>query len=433
VLNKNSKYNDRKTYTLSSVTNKNSKYRFRDPDVKYPNHHLNVLEWLQNPKVILDQYQDVFYQYLSDYKSTPEEEIYFLSNDTKNIFSNAKVVKKNSFMAKDKDLYINRGKDSVVLILGDEWSAGDGLIQNGIKIDLANDQDILDYRLQNIYGSKIASFFDSDLYLSTQVYEPNNTDLVFSLPAILEFLQEKNYRTIKVVFQMSSPDRCMFWSQLWHSKLINNRYGRFYEPYNDDEESVIGNYPNSVTPWAYFFWHLGVQRKDILNNTWHIMDYWPYGFFSYEDYFRYYDLCILECFDAFCDQYTNIEPLCFKKNSHWRDNDIDFSSVKIIEKPWLQEILEYHGHNIDLTQCYNDQYINNLKSLFVVSPFEILNTENMMAREKGYLRDMENKKKLIIDTMHSIEDNEHFYKGWPQKHCHSKWAQYIIDRSKWRM
>ena len=72
MLNKNSKYNDRKTYTLSSVTNKNSKYRFRDPDVKYPNHHLNVLEWLQNPKVILDQYQDVFYQCLSDYKSAPE-------------------------------------------------------------------------------------------------------------------------------------------------------------------------------------------------------------------------------------------------------------------------------------------------------------------------------------------------------------------------
>jgi len=430
VLNKNSKYQDRAKFKIKNFSD-NSKYRFRDPDVKYPNKHLNVLEWLQNPKTIIEEYQEVFYQRLYDYKNSPEEKIYFFSNNQNSIFNNATVIKKNSFFLKDPDYYINRGKDSVIVVLGDEWTAGDGMIQSSYQIDLKNNKDIMDTRFENIYASKLASFFDTDLYLSSQFTEPNNTDTLFSLPAILEFLQEKNYRTIKVVFQMDSPDRCLEYSYLWRSNFINNRYGRFYEPYKDGEESVISNYPNSVTPWAYYFWHLGVSRKDILNNTWHIMDYWPHGFFTYQQFFRYYDLCITELFDAFCDYYTNIEPLMFKKNTHWQD--IEFDGVKIIEKPWLKEIFEHKNFNIDLTQCYNDLYCYNLSDIFIVSPFEILTIDNMMARENGYLADVERKKLLIRKTIKEIDDKDYFYNGYPQKDCHSQIAKYIIDRSKWRM
>lgn len=440
MLNKNSKYKNRKTFELSEFSNSESKYRFRDPDVTYPNNHLNVLEWLQNPKTMLDEYHTVFEQEIKDFQFGREQEIFFLSSNKSSICSSAKVVEKNPFMQKNqkniidnyitnKDLYISRGKDSVVVVLGHNWTAGDGLIQKNIQIDLANQVDIMDMRLETIYASQVAQHFDSDLYLSAQVAESNNTDLIFSLPAILEFLQEKNYRTIKVIFEMDSADNCMVYSTLWNKKIINNRYAKFYGPYQD--QKTIANNPNSSTPWAYFFWHMGVKRKDVYNNAWHIMDYWPHGFMTYEDYFRYYDLCILECFDAFCDQYTNVEGLCFKKNTHWQDTE--FSSIKIIEKPWLKEILEYHGHNKDLTVCYNDLYLSDLQHYFIVSPFEVHKLENMLSRENGFLRDAEQKKKLILNILASINDDEHFDKGFPQRYCHKLWARYIIDNADWRM
>ena len=56
-----------------------------------------------------------------------------------------------------------------------------------------------------------------------------------------------------------------------------------------------------------------------------------------------------------------------------------------------------------------------------------------MARENGYLADVERKKLLIRKTIKEIDDKDYFYNGYPQKDCHSQIAKYIIDRSKWRL
>ena len=156
MLNKNSKYKNRHTYSFDTQLNKKSLYRSRDPDVIYPRKYLHTLEWLQNPKVVLEEFYTVYWQEVQDYNNSNENRIYFQSDHSDSILNNSKVVERKSFIPGGKDYYISRGKDSCLIVLGDNWTAGDKLwVDDNLQVDLHKEQDALDFRLENIYLSLI--------------------------------------------------------------------------------------------------------------------------------------------------------------------------------------------------------------------------------------------------------------------------------------
>ncbi len=433
MLNKNSKYKNRHTYSFDTQLNKKSLYRSRDPDVIYPRKYLHTLEWLQNPKVVLEEFYTVYWQEVQDYNNSNENRIYFQSDHSDSILNNSKVVERKSFIPGGKDYYISRGKDSCLIVLGDNWTAGDKLwVDDNLQVDLHKEQDALDFRLENIYGGVVAKNIHSDLYLCAPHKEPGNTDNVFSLIAILDYLQSKRYREINVIFQFNSAEHDMDYSNIWSNKYLTGRYGQWYKTEKvDDTIRTSSNMPTRATPWAYFFWHMGATRTEVYANGWHVMDYWPFGFMKYEEWFQYYDLCILELLDAITDKWLNVNTVVFKRDGYFKE--WEFGQLKIIEKPWLKSILEKQGQNVDLVPAYSDRFIPTLSEIFICNPFKVDHDPLMLLREDGFLQDIITKSKYINNTLAKTNDKNYFADMHPQIDCHNDLAWYLIDKAQWKV
>ena len=433
MLNKNSKYKSRHTYSFETQLNKKSLYRSRDPDVIYPRKYLHTLEWLQNPKTVLEEFYTVYWQENQDYTTAKEHRIYFRSDHNDSILNNSKVLEKNSFIPGGKDYYISRGKDTCTVVMGDGWTAGDKMwVDNKLQIDLENNDDALDFRLENVYGGVLAKNIHSDLYLSAPTNEPSNTDNVFGLIAILDYLQAKKYREINVVFQFNSAEQDMNHSNVWANKYLTGRYGQWYKTEKvEDTIRTSSNLPTRATPWAYFFWHMGARRTEVYANGWHIMDFWPFGFMKYEEWFQYYDLCILELLDAVTDKWINVNTVVFKRDGYFKE--WEFGQLKVIEKPWLKTILEKQGQNIDLVPAYSDDWISTFSELFICNPFKVDHDELMLLREDGFLQDIITKSRYINKALEKTNDKNYFANMHPQIDCHNDLAWYLIDKAKWKV
>ncbi len=434
MLNKNSKYQNRHSWTLDTLLNRESLYRSRDPDVEYPKKYLNTLEWLQNPRTVLEEFYTVYWKEVQDYQNSNERRIYFHSDTKDSILNHSKVVAKKSVLGPNKDYYISRGKDTCTVVLGDGWTAGNKMwINEHTMIDLENNEDALDFRLENNYAGILAKNIHSDLYIRAHHTEPSNTDNLFSLIAILDFLQEKKYREINVVFQFNSAEHDMSHSTVWYNKHLVGRYGQWYKAVTKEDKTIMttSNMPKRTTPWAYFFWHMGAKRHEVYADGWHVMDYWPFGFFKYEEWFKYYDLCILELLDAITDKWLNVNTVVFKRDGYFKE--YEFGQLKIIEKPWLKTILESKGQNLDLVPAYSKEWFGILADLFICNPFHLDNDKLMMLREDGFLQDIATKSEYINKFVSSIQDRDYFSDWHPQKDCHKEMAWYLIDQAKWKI
>ena len=252
MLNKNSKYKNRHSWTFDTVLNRESLYRSRDPDVVYPKKYLNTLEWLQNPRTVLEEFYTVYWKEVQDYRNSNERRIYFHSDTTDSILNHSKVVAKKSVLGPDDDYYISRGKDTCTVVLGDGWTAGDKMwVNENTIIDLKNNEDALDFRLENNYAGILAKNIHSNLYIRAPHTEPSNTDNLFSLVAILDFLQEKKYREINVVFQFNSAEHDMSYSNVWSNRHIVGRYAQWYKAETKgDIIMTSSNMPKRSTAWA---------------------------------------------------------------------------------------------------------------------------------------------------------------------------------------
>lgn len=434
MLNKNSKYNRRRIWKPHHQLNQETRYRFRDPDVVYPKKYLNVLEWLQNPKIILDEFYTSFWQRIQNFQSHPGKKVYFQSQSTNSILNKSDVTERSPFVAHHgKDYYVNRGKDTCMVVLGGDWTSGNKMwVDHELQIDLKDNFDTLDFRLEQSYAGILAKKCNTDLYFASSNDNSNNTDNVFSLIAILDWLQEKNYREIFVVFDFQCAEQDWTYSVVWGDQTLTSRYGKFYKPnLKGAGDRTVSNMPDQSTPWAYYFWHLGAKRDDVLNNGWNYMEQWPYGFFKYEEYFKYYDLCILELLDAITDKWLNVSTTVMKTNHYWKE--FEFGKLKIIEKPWMQTVLEHFGHNLELSPINDDKMLIEIQDLFIVNPLPIQKHQYSMLREERFLQDAVNKKQEVHKILNNIKDKDYFYEGYPQRECHHELAWYLIDKCKWKL
>lgn len=212
--------------------------------------------------------------------------------------------------AKNTELWIYNNKDTCVLVLGESWSYGDRLhdADGGIRVDSKERQDDLSFRLNNIFAGYCAKLLDADLYLCA-VPGCNNTELVFHLPNILNFLSQ-HYNKIKVLFQITSPGRC-FSSPKW------NRSDHYYKNYMSNS---LGAYSQ-------------LENK-----------------FNMKEWASVYELQLINLINSFCDKYSADFFI-------WRNfNKVLNQHSNVLQISWLEQLCKMYSYNLTLPLCNETEW-----------------------------------------------------------------------------
>lgn len=427
------------------MLNPSSKYNKIPVTDFYPtDNHNNIMSWLQNPKIILDEMPHMLEKGFINYFVKTKEEL-FVQDSKSDILSNAHLFIKEGFPDFNKDIHLKRGKDTCVVVLGDEWSYGDELIiDNKKKVSLKENKDQIDQRIEHSFAGHLIRALDSDCYMSYHI-DNSSTTMLFSLYAILLYLENQDYKKIKVVFQMPPVERCSR-SQFWHEEEFMTRSYESTSPRfgNDKDGQVFFTRKNGpengeiYKPWAFFWWHLTARTDIILKNTWNDVYYWPYGIMAYADWFRYYDNCILEIIDAICDRYTNVDHIVWKSKNNFCGDD-EFQK-RVIKTPWLSQILSVNGVDSELPLIYQRTWwVESFSSYWIVNPFLgseslSLDSKEVHPRLKQYQNNfIGNDLKKLNDLNLKLEnlENEYFSHGCPQPLAHKQWAECIVQQAGW--
>jgi len=427
------------------MLNPTSKYKdLPTTDYYPPDNTRNIMEWLQNPKIILDEMPYMVNKKFINYFVKTKEQFY-IKDTSDSVLKNAKLFIKEGYPDFNKDLHIKRDKKICTVIIGDEWSYGDELLIKGKKkVSITDGIDQIDQRITNTIAGNIMEKLDCDCYMSYHK-DNNSTSMLFSLYAILLYLQHHDYKKINVVFQMAPVERCVK-SEFWHEEEFMTRSFESTSPRfgNDEDRQVFftrNNGPENgeiYKPWAFFWWHMTATRDTVIKNTWDDVSYWPYGIMSYSDWFRYYDNCILQIIDAICDQYTNVDHIVWKSKNNFCSDD-EFQQ-RVIKRSWLEQILTASGVDSQLPLIYEKSWwVERFSSYWIVNPFlgyEFVNLESkdvqpiLQQYQNNFIG---NDLKKLSDLTLKLEklENEYFFSGYPQPLAHKQWAEYIVQQAGW--
>lgn len=103
----------------------------------------------------------------------------------------------NSWEARNTEIYVDKGKDTLLVTLGDSWSHG----ENSEEINhIAKRWEVKD-RINIPYGGKLARLLDSDYWTFTCPGQ-SNSGIFAGLYRILNNIPVNRYKSIKVCIQM---------------------------------------------------------------------------------------------------------------------------------------------------------------------------------------------------------------------------------------
>lgn len=271
--------------------------------------------------------------------------------------------------AKNTELWITKQQKNCVVVLGESWSYGDRLhdVDGGLEVESLHGKDHLSFRLNNIFAGHCANLLQSDLYICS-IPGCNNTELVFHLPNILNFLKDK-YQNIKVIFQITSPGRC-FSSPKW-SKNYNKNY-------------------MSVS--------LGVNAS-------------PENTVQLFEYMKSYEKSIIELVKGFCQSY-DAECLI------WRNFNsvLNLDAHNVLPVSWIEYLCNLHQIDIDLPVCNEIEWWNKWAKII---PILKISTDEI------------NQQLDKVKSCYNFLQSTPFCKWHPQITAHWLWAQKILNHSNW--
>ena len=178
--------------------------------------------------------------------------------------------------------FLKRNKNNLLIVTGESWTYGDSL--PGVKAAEAKDD--FNYRLENIFASRLATILDADLLIKA-VPGDNNSNIFLYTNQLLKETKDFNYKNIYVVAQITSP-------------------GRDHYNYLD----------------------LGRDLKEP----------------KFEDWFKLYEKNLIKKYQKLSLTFPNAEFLIWKNFSPFLKEYENKTNFKIVKKCWIEFIDQMHGN-----------------------------------------------------------------------------------------
>lgn len=224
--------------------------------------------------------------------------------------------------AENTEFHLQYGKDSLLLVIGESWTYGEGVkdIATGIQ------QYSLDTQIRYGFGSRLAKGLNTDFY---QYAVPGNSNgnMFKELIRILEYLNNNfSYKKIYICMQMTdqSREQCVLKQDFSDHPL--------YEHYNSNKK------------------------------------------ISFDDWLSKYDEIFLDILEETIKKYSNIDAIVWKNFSSFL-NKKEYNSFKIINRTWIEHSAHINGKKLrnkkfqsigwlqDIQKFYTHRIKFNIKDL----------------------------------------------------------------------
>lgn len=207
-------------------------------------------------------------------------ESYSIFNDTTEITLD--VMPPADQTAHNTGAFLKRNKNNLLIVTGESWTYGDSL--PGVKAAKAKDD--FNYRLENIFASRLATILEADLLIKA-VPGDDNSNILFYTNQLLKETKDFKYKNVYVVAQITSP-------------------GRDHYNYLD----------------------LGSDLKEP----------------EFEDWFKLYEKNMIEKYQNLSLSFPDVKFLIWKNFSPLLNEYKDEKNFKIVKKCWMEFIERMHGH-----------------------------------------------------------------------------------------
>lgn len=210
--------------------------------------------------------------------------------------------------AKNTEYYVKRGKEDVLIIIGESWTYGESLPEVATALQKYN----LTNQLRYTFGSIMANRLDMDLY---QYAVPGNCNFYMfkELERILPHVSTLGYRNIYVCVQMTEPSR----------EMAISYQGLKGHPLDD-------------------LYQFDVKMK-------------------FEDWLVEYDKIFFRQYDEILKPYNNVKAVLWK-NFCSINTDLRFNTFQVVEDSWIRISNRHLGGNIRMPKFYSVGWYDHMQT-----------------------------------------------------------------------
>lgn len=275
-----------------------------------------------------------------------------------------------TWTAENTEIYVQKEKPTLLITLGESWTYGEGTAKVNHR---ENKWDISD-KIELTYSGKVARLLDSDLWTFSC---PGNSisGIVASLVRILDSVEKNKYESIKVLCQLTAPDRDDL-NKLPKDHLLHE----LYEEHKKFDEA---------------------DKVDM------------HGWFV-----KYEEIFLDQIEEAVCRNCElNLDVVVFKNFQRFWTTKRNYS-FHILDKFWIEHNAEWQGLKINHFYVTHPDFFNRFKKFTILKSFdyEFINT------------DMDNWEKFVSFLN---ENNETNFRAHPNELSHALWTQYLFEHFEW--
>lgn len=248
-----------------------------------------------------------------------------------------------------QEIHLTKNHDTCVIVIGNDLSYGDTKENN------------LETRLQNTFGLHCAKLLQSDIFMAT-LANISNTDALFYLLDVLNYLKNYQYKNIKIIFQMIEYSKCMdslLWT--WNPSLLKINEQKHFD--NEKQKVMKMHLGYHFIPLYKFVKILEViEDVNFFSNSL----LFSKKKISLTDFFKLYEWSIVDLLDNFVkliDQ-TNLDYIV------WKDycKIMNTTKSKVVPTTWFDHIFK----NVDLPFCVDTNWLEE----FFINQISIKKTKN---------------------------------------------------------